>query len=101
MSSCLQRDAQNLRDRAFSSPNQDAAPQLQDIDDHEEQHAVAPLVRQALHSRVQLRDAWLKGGRTGRLDSSDANRLSWTANSLQSAVSSASAGRSPSSAAAA
>src|SRR5207245_11652866 len=58
-------------DRAFSSPNQDAAPQLQDIDDHKEQHAVAPLVRQALHRRVQLRDAWLKGGRAGRLDSSD------------------------------
>src|SRR5260221_10675079 len=71
MSSCLQREAQNLRYRTFSSPNQDAAAQLQDIDDHEEQHAVAPLVRQALHSRVQLRDAWLKGGRAGRFDSSD------------------------------
>src|SRR5258708_8298432 len=28
-------------------------------------------MRQALHSSVQLRDAWLKGGRAGRLDSSD------------------------------
>src|SRR5258708_23406385 len=28
-------------------------------------------MRQALHSSVQLRDAWLKGGRAGCLDSSD------------------------------